>query len=72
MEQLSKGIRNKINAELEMLHLSRTLAEIHCEVPLTLSLSDCMLNINYPKAEAMLEKLELEKLKKDIALKLVK
>ncbi len=37
---LSKGIRSKIETDLEMLHLSRQLAEIHREAPVTCSLGD--------------------------------
>ncbi|CEG27584.1 5'-3' exonuclease [Bacillus sp. B-jedd] len=33
LDKLSKSHRTKIEQDLEMLHLSRKLAEIHCEVP---------------------------------------
>src|SRR5699024_3092870 len=31
-DQLPKGIRNKIETNLDMLHLSRELAEIKCDI----------------------------------------
>ncbi|MDZ5711963.1 5'-3' exonuclease [Jeotgalibacillus haloalkalitolerans] len=34
IDRLTPGQRNKITQDQEMLHLSRKLAEIHCEVPL--------------------------------------
>ena len=37
---LTKGQRAKIEAELEMLHLSRKLAEIKCDVPISCSLDE--------------------------------
>ncbi|WP_433742756.1 5'-3' exonuclease [Falsibacillus pallidus] len=34
LDKLTPGQRKKIESDLEMLHLSRRLAEIHCEVPI--------------------------------------
>ena len=44
--QVSKSIRTKIETDLDMLHLSRTLARIHCEVPISLSLDEAVWNMN--------------------------
>lgn len=41
LEQLPKGVRSKIEAELDMLHLSRDLAEIRCDAPVSCELSEC-------------------------------
>jgi 5'-3' exonuclease len=38
---LPKGVRAKIEAELEMLHLSRDLATIRLDVPVACALEDC-------------------------------
>lgn len=38
MEQLPKGVRNKIETNMDMLQLSRELAEIKCDVPINCSL----------------------------------
>ncbi|GEB76135.1 5'-3' exonuclease [Sporolactobacillus inulinus] len=40
LELLPNGQRKKISTDLSMLHLSKRLAEINCQVPLTLYLSD--------------------------------
>lgn len=41
LADLAPGVRRKIEAELKMLHLSRELAEIDVQVPLTCLLEDC-------------------------------
>ncbi|MCT8138220.1 5'-3' exonuclease [Anaerobacillus sp. CMMVII] len=65
LPSLSKGIRTKIETELEMLHLSRKLAEIHCEAPVDIELEKCLRNIDENKVTAMLEELEFSRLLKD-------
>lgn len=37
LDELSKGIRTKIHSNLELLHISRSLAEIKCDVPIDLN-----------------------------------
>ncbi|GIN60818.1 5'-3' exonuclease [Robertmurraya siralis] len=49
LEQLTKGHRTKIEKDLEMLHLSRKLAEIHCQVPIQYSIEEALLTINREK-----------------------
>lgn len=39
---LPKGVRAKIEADLDMLHLSRELAEIRCDVPVVCELAECL------------------------------
>lgn len=41
LEKLPKSIRAKIEAELDMLHLSRDLARIRCDVPLECPIEEC-------------------------------
>lgn len=65
LPSLSKGIRTKIETELDMLHLSRKLAEIHCEVPVEIDLEECARNIDEDKVTAMFEELEFHRLLKD-------
>ena len=40
LHQLTKAQKTKIEQDLEMLYLSRKLAEIHCEVPIQYSLNE--------------------------------
>ncbi len=46
ISKLTKSQRLKIETELEMLHLSRVLAEIKCDVPVECLLEDSLWNIN--------------------------
>lgn len=62
MDALTKSVRNKIEADLEMLHLSRRLAEIHCEVPLECELDLCLLEIDHERAATKLDELEMKSL----------
>lgn len=66
LPNLSKGIRMKIETELDMLHLSRKLAEIDCHVPLEIDINECIRNIEVDKVTTMLVgELEFERLLKD-------
>ncbi|MFC3750090.1 5'-3' exonuclease H3TH domain-containing protein [Paenibacillus sp. GCM10012306] len=42
LDKLSKGIRSKIEADLDMLHLSRDLARIRLDVPIECELEQCI------------------------------
>ncbi|SDJ69624.1 5'-3' exonuclease [Sediminibacillus albus] len=64
LDKLSKGIRNKIEQNLDMLHLSRKLAEIHCEVPLECALEDALWQVNKDSIKKKFEELELRGLSK--------
>lgn len=50
LDKLTKGQRTKIEQDLKMLHLSRKLAAIHCEVPLEFSLENSRLQIDGERA----------------------
>ncbi|RFU64087.1 5'-3' exonuclease [Peribacillus saganii] len=52
---LSNSQRTKIEAAVEMLHLSRTLAEIKCDVPVSCSLEDASYGYNSDKVKALLD-----------------
>ncbi|MBB6669690.1 5'-3' exonuclease [Cohnella nanjingensis] len=42
LDSLSQNIKSKIENDLEMLHLSRTLARIHDDVPIECNLEECL------------------------------
>lgn len=60
LNDLSKSHRTKIEQDLDMLHLSRTLAEIKCDVPVSCSISDSELRYNRSKVINMLDEIELK------------
>nr|WP_295971954.1 5'-3' exonuclease H3TH domain-containing protein [uncultured Bacillus sp.] len=49
LEQLTKAQKSKIEAELEMLYLSRKLAEIKCDVPIKYDLNQTKFQLNKEK-----------------------
>ncbi|MDR6998139.1 5'-3' exonuclease [Neobacillus niacini] len=59
LDGLSKSIKTKIEQDLEMLHLSRVLAEIKCDVPVSIALDEAGLKIVKEKALNKLTELEL-------------
>ncbi|MBN6888518.1 5'-3' exonuclease [Cytobacillus horneckiae] len=64
IEQLTKGQKTKIEQDLDMLHLSRQLAEIKCDVPVTCSLSDSIFNMNIDKVMKKFTEVELRGMSK--------
>jgi 5'-3' exonuclease len=60
LNDLSKSHRTKIEQDLDMLHLSRTLAEIKCDVPVSCSIPDSELRYNRSKVMTMLGEMELK------------
>lgn len=60
LPSLAKGVRAKIEADLDMLHLSRELATIHCEVPVQCCFDDCVLAPNPEQVAQMCERLEMK------------
>lgn len=58
LEQLPKGIRAKIEAGLDMLHLSRDLARIRLDAPVECGLADCRLRFRREAAARKFEELE--------------
>lgn len=59
LDKLSKSNKTKIEQDLEMLHLSRMLAEIKCDVPVNCALDKAGLRIEKEKAMNKLMELEL-------------
>ncbi len=71
LDSLTKGVRSKIEADLEMLHLSRSLAAIHCEVPVDCELDLCLLEIEDERILPKLEELEMKSLSRMMGVALV-
>ncbi|WP_068672237.1 5'-3' exonuclease [Oceanobacillus sp. Castelsardo] len=58
IDQLSKGIQTKVKNDLEMLHLSRKLAEIKCDVPIECSLHEAIWNMDETKVQEKFAELD--------------
>ena len=59
IDKLSKAQRQKIHDGMGMLELSRKLAEIHCDLPLKISLEDAEVNYCVGEVKEVFDKLEL-------------
>lgn len=59
LSQLSKANRLKIEQDLEMLHLSRKLAKIKIDVPVTLDIREALLKMEKNKVLDLFSQLEL-------------
>lgn len=66
LERLTPSVRKKIEADLEMLHLCRELAAIHCEVPLSCDIDACRWQPDPVRVGSLFEELEFRSLLKDI------
>ncbi|MBC5636085.1 5'-3' exonuclease [Ornithinibacillus sp. BX22] len=60
IDQLPKGVQTKIKSNLDMLHLSRSLAEIRCDVPVTVPLEQATWNYNRENVVKRLEELQVK------------
>ena len=60
MASLAKGVRAKIEADMEMLHLSRQLARIHCDVPISCDADSCRFAPNPESVISICERLEMK------------
>ncbi|GGF85152.1 5'-3' exonuclease [Paenibacillus aceti] len=59
LDGLSKSVRTKIENDLDMLHLSRQLAEIRCDVELECSIEACCFELNPALVISKFEELEM-------------
>ncbi|WP_026263537.1 5'-3' exonuclease H3TH domain-containing protein [Paenibacillus sanguinis] len=59
LEQLSKSVRTKIETDLDMLHLSRQLATIRCDVELNCEADVCRFELNPSLVVSKFEELEM-------------
>ncbi|GIP11328.1 5'-3' exonuclease [Paenibacillus macerans] len=66
LEHLPKSVKAKIEADLDNLHLSRTLARINIEVPIECSLEECLWTVNPDAAADLFEKYRFTSLLKMI------
>ncbi|MFD2923583.1 5'-3' exonuclease [Halobacillus naozhouensis] len=66
IDQLTKAQRNKIEQDLEMLHLSRKLARIHCEASVNCSLEEALFFIDEEKMGQKFEELEFKNWQKNL------
>jgi 5'-3' exonuclease len=64
IDSLPKGVQTKIKANLDMLHLSRTLAEIKCDVPVTCELEGALWSYDKEKIQKKFDELEFKNLAK--------
>ncbi|RKP53958.1 5'-3' exonuclease [Cohnella endophytica] len=58
LESLTKGIRTKIENDIDMLHLSRSLATIKLDVPVECELANCLWKLSRASAIRKFEELE--------------
>lgn len=59
LDALSKSVRTKIENDLDMLHLSRRLAEIRCDVELACRVDECRFVMNAASVASKFEELEM-------------
>lgn len=59
MDGLTMSVRTKIEADLEMLHLCRGLAQIRCDVELECSSDSCRFELNPAQVVSKFEELEM-------------
>ncbi|WP_042163848.1 5'-3' exonuclease [Paenibacillus gorillae] len=58
LDKLPKGVRTKIEANLDMLHLSRDLATIRLDTPVACGLTECVWELQLESAVRKFEELE--------------
>lgn len=63
---LPKGVRNKIDGNLDMLYLSRKLAEIKCDIPIDCPLDTALWQYDKAKVLEQFRKLNLDHMAKII------
>ncbi|MFC2946919.1 5'-3' exonuclease [Virgibacillus sediminis] len=64
LDSLPKGVQTKIRNNMDMLHLSRNLAEIKCNVPLSCKLETAVWQYDKKKVGRMFGELEFKNLEK--------
>ncbi|WP_265333550.1 5'-3' exonuclease [Paenibacillus guangzhouensis] len=62
LHELTKAVRTKIEADIDMLHLSRDLARIRCDVPLICSIDNCEFTLDRAQIERKFAELEMQSL----------
>lgn len=59
LHQISKSQKTKIEQDLDMLYLSRQLAEIKCDVPVSYNMEDALFKIDQDKVVSKFEEVEM-------------
>jgi 5'-3' exonuclease len=67
LESLPKGVKAKIESDIDMLHLCRDLATIRCDAPVACSLEDGIWNPDTQRVHSKFEELEFASLTKEIS-----
>ncbi|MCP8616166.1 5'-3' exonuclease [Salirhabdus salicampi] len=66
LDELPNGVRKKVSEHLEMLHLSRKLAKIYCDVPVNCSLEAAKWDMDIEKVSHKLQELDMNSMVKSI------
>jgi 5'-3' exonuclease len=66
LSSLPKGVRAKLEADMDMLHLCRQLATIHCEAPVKCTAEDCVWNPDMNEVRNKFVELEFKGLMKEV------
>lgn len=64
IEALTKGMQTRINTDLNMLHLSRELAEIKCDIPISCDLDTAVWKYDKLRVQNKFTELEFKNLQK--------
>ncbi|HLR01498.1 MAG TPA: 5'-3' exonuclease H3TH domain-containing protein [Virgibacillus sp.] len=64
IDELPKGIQTKISQDIDMLHLSRQLAEIKCDVPIACAIDDALWKLDEKRVQGVFQKLEFKNMDK--------
>jgi len=62
IDQLPKGVQTKIKNNLDMLHLSRSLAQIKCDIPVSCTLDEALWKYDKAKVTMKFDELEFKNL----------
>lgn len=57
LENLPNGVKNRIHSNIEMLHISQSLAKINCDVPVNYNLSDALWSLDKEKVQERINRL---------------
>ncbi|NEY99899.1 5'-3' exonuclease [Heyndrickxia shackletonii] len=66
LHQLTPSQRKKIEEDLDMLHMSRELAEIRCDVPITFRIEESVLTDITPAFLTYIDELELKSIRRHL------
>lgn len=66
LHQLTPSQRKKIEEDLDMLHMSRELAEIRCDVPITFRIEESVLTDITPEFLTYIDELELKSIRRHL------